>query len=327
MKDSPVFIVGNRRSGTTLLRLMIASHGNIGIPPEGGFIVQLGWKYDRIREFSTSIIIRFLDSLFELDNTRDWELDKISLLERLEELTPCDYPKILSGIYEEYLAKKFPGKTRWGDKTTWYLDYLPQIDRYFPHAQYIHIIRDGRALAASYKRVSHLPNNIENITLEWCWSVRRIIKFGRAIGPERYLEVFYEDLVRNTEEELKRICYFLGEPYDSEMLDFWLKNRQQHLEPERHLGWKSKTLEQVTQSQISLWRSELKGKEIAVFWFIAGRVMDQLGYGHCESELSIAEATSITKNAILYRLYKNIQIKLRSLKSRLQGLSEIQVEN
>ena len=36
--EPPVFVIGNPRSGTTLLRLMLTGHPGIAIPPEGGFL-------------------------------------------------------------------------------------------------------------------------------------------------------------------------------------------------------------------------------------------------------------------------------------------------
>ena len=43
--EAPVFIIGNPRSGTTLIRLMLTCHPQIVIPPESGFLVTLYPKY------------------------------------------------------------------------------------------------------------------------------------------------------------------------------------------------------------------------------------------------------------------------------------------
>lgn len=42
--STPIFILGNPRSGTTLLQLMLACHPRLAVPPECGFAL---WLYDR----------------------------------------------------------------------------------------------------------------------------------------------------------------------------------------------------------------------------------------------------------------------------------------
>ena len=261
--QAPIFIIGNRRSGTTMLRLMVTSHPNLAIPPEGGFLIRLGWKYDRIQQFTEVQVDRFIEDLFQSPNIQDWEIQKSALRERFLAKIPCSYPELIAEIYLSYIDQKFQGeKNRWGDKTTWYLNYLPQIHTYYPEAQYIHIIRDGRAVAASFKRVSHLPDGIESITAEWLWSLNLIKSFGEQIGDGKYTEIRYEDLVRNPENELNNLCEFLREPYNDVMLNYWIKNRENELEPRRHLKWKSLTLEKVSTDRISKWKTELYKDEI-----------------------------------------------------------------
>jgi hypothetical protein len=46
--DTPVpFIVGVPRSGTTLLRAMLASHSNLSIPEEAGFLLLMSRRPSR----------------------------------------------------------------------------------------------------------------------------------------------------------------------------------------------------------------------------------------------------------------------------------------
>lgn len=296
-----------------MLRLMLAAHPNIGIPPEGGFIVRLGWKYGHLREFSNRTVERFVDDLFALETTQDWNFDKDKLLSHLQELAPCSFSVLINGVYQEYLRRVFPGKERWGDKTTWYLDYLPQINRYFPQAKFIHIIRDGRAVAASFKRVPHLSSDVQQAALEWHWSVGSIIRFGKRVGTDRYIEIRYEELVEKPEELLHRICKFLQEPYSSKILAFWDENRERRLEPSRHLEWKELTLHPITKSQILKWQEELSSKEISELWAIAGKTMGRCGYRNEGIDDSATESYKIRAQSIKYQVVRVIKKRLRPL--------------
>jgi hypothetical protein len=48
--------------------------------------------------------------------------------------------------------------------------------------------------------------------------VRAGRRAGRRLGPERYLEVRYEELVHDPYTALRRVCDFLGEDFDEAML-------------------------------------------------------------------------------------------------------------
>jgi len=295
---------------------MLTSHSNIAVPPEGGFVVLLGWKYGSRGLLSDQDVRGFVEELFKMETIQDWELDKECLLRQLRKLVPCTYPALVDGVYREYINKKFPGKKRWGDKTTWYLDYLHQIDQYFPESKYVHIIRDGRAVAASFKRVPHLHNGMERVASEWLWGARSIMKFGKRVSAKRYLEVKYEQLVERPEHELRRICEFIHEPYDSQMLNFWMKNRELKLEPERHLVWKALTLEKVTTTQVARWQEELTKDDIANFWAVAGNKMNKLGYGNCEFAIPAKTNLYLQARKLIDHAVRATRRKVRPWKAR-----------
>lgn len=281
MKEAPFFIVGNRRSGTTLLRLMLAAHPRLGVPPESGFTIILGWYFGAVW-FDRRTLDCFLDRLLTEDFRQDWALSREDLERPLQSRLPCNYPTIIDAVYRVYLEKNFPGAYRWGDKTTWYQHYLEDLDAYFPNAQYIHIIRDPRAVLASYRKVPHLPDDALEVAADWRRSVSAIRSFG-ARNRTRYLEVAYEDLVVEPERELRRICSFLNETFDSMMLDYHRLNRERGLEPARHMGWKRRTLDPPAKDRIDAWRHELEPADVEVVNSVAGPLWgkDAAGSSEC----------------------------------------------
>ena len=56
------------------------------------------------------------------------------------------YTELVAAVYGAYA--KLKGKDRWGDKTPHYIRYMDELDRLF-HAQFVHVIRDGREVATS----------------------------------------------------------------------------------------------------------------------------------------------------------------------------------
>ena len=54
----------------------------------------------------------------------------------------------IGAVYESYAAAH--GKPRWGDKTPMYMRHLTLLERLFPEARYVHLIRDGCDAALSF---------------------------------------------------------------------------------------------------------------------------------------------------------------------------------
>lgn len=259
MNSGPFFVVGNRRSGTSLLRLMLTAHPRLCVPPEGGFVVFLGWYFGD-RRFDRRVLELFLDRLLEPEFNQDWGLGRRELEAELLPRLPCGFSDIVDGVYRTYLSIRFPEAVRWGDKTTWYQHHLPQLETYFPTAQYVHIVRDPRAVLASYRKVPHLSDDALEVAADWRRSVMDIRRFG-ARHRCRFIEVSYEELLKHTERELRRICGFLGEEFDSSMLAYHELNRDLGLEPARHMAWKTLTQVPPDASRILAWKNELTAKD------------------------------------------------------------------
>ena len=318
MKKPPVFILGNRRSGTTMLRLMLTSHRDICIPPEGGFVVRLAWRHGRRAVMDDSALRRFVCDLFRLNHIRDWGIDRSSLQARLVAMAPCSYSAAVAGVYEEYMERRCPGKTRWGDKTPWYVQYAGDVSRLFPDAQFIHLVRDGRAVLASYRRVSHLPGEVASVAAEWISSVHAAMRVGATSGTTRYLELRYEDLVDAPEQRLRDVCRFLDHPFDEDMLDFWRRNRDEGLVPDRHRDWKQLTFRQITSSRRAGWRDELSAGDISRFEAVAGGLLERLGYERHGGPLPPHEARALRAVAALHLFINAVKRGLRPWKNRFR---------
>jgi hypothetical protein len=292
MSDTPppVFIIGNPRSGTTLLRLMLTNHQNIVIPPECGFAVWFYEKYHSLH-FSENEISAFIQDLSGARKIETWNLDYAQLRKYIISSEVASYPQIVAAVYKFYGHSLGKNARRWGDKNNFYLHHIETLSTMFPSAQFIHIVRDGRDVACSYKALSKsqiisryapdLPVSIQEIAHEWMENIQKIRTSFKKLPSWQVLEIRYEDLVSSTVKELQKICDFLGEPYDPAMELYYLKNKQEQQEPVEFLQWKVKTLEKPTTTEIGKYKRELSGLEIKEFEAIAKQI---LGMYHYEIE-------------------------------------------
>lgn len=122
-----------------------------------------------------------------------------------------EIPRLVRTFYEELGAD---ATQRWGDKHPHYADpyhdpdLLELIEDLFPTSQYIHIIRDGRAVVAS--TVAKGWGTIDYACDSWRRHVVHARDFGTALGPERYLEIRYEELVDRPDRPVAAVFDFLG---------------------------------------------------------------------------------------------------------------------
>ncbi|MBD0347616.1 MAG: sulfotransferase [Thermoleophilia bacterium] len=265
----PVIVLGVSRSGTTLLRVMLDRHSELAMPDESFFIPQLARRHGERPDPA-----RFVDDLRRLPTLRDWRVDPEAVAHRLRH--GVSLGEAIAAIYYVYAADR--GKRRWGDKTPAYMQHLRLLERLWPHALFVHLVRDGRDAALSLlampegvaTRTWAHPRTAADFACQWTTEVRAAHALARRVGA-RYLEVRYEQLVAAPEEALRRICEHLGLAFEPAMLEYAgtvdvsTKPHQQRLRRPPTPGVRD-------------WRAQMKRADVLAFEAIAGDVLAELGY-------------------------------------------------
>ncbi len=247
--NRPIFVVGCQRSGTTLLRLMLDSHPRISCGPETKFLFDFADLAERTRlyglpdEYWNRKIADFFDS-FQTDYAR---------------------------------AR---GKVRWAAKTPRYALLLDFIDDLFPTCQIVHVIRDGRDVVASHRHRWGYASGLKAV-VKWPRYIHTVRRFAETLPAQRYHEVRYEALVTDPEAVMRRLLDFLGEPWDSAVLEH---DKAPHDVNEKYAAFTSSRREAST-GEALVYRSRVGGhkKEMgplvrALFRFQGTRTLRELGY-------------------------------------------------
>jgi hypothetical protein len=271
----PLFVLGVSRSGTTLLRVILDRSPGIAIPDETFFVPQLAHRHRGEVEVSA-----FLDDLRRLPRLAAWGVSATDLEARLR--PGMSTGMALHAVFATYAAKH--GKPRWGDKTPMYMRHLGLIERLFPDAQYVHLIRDGRDTALAFldmpagvvtKTWAH-PRSAAAFACEWRTEVRSARALGARVGPSRYHELRYEDLIAQTETEIRSICDFAAIPYESSMLEY---STAVDVSAKPH----HQRLLQPPTRGVRDWRSQMSRDDAVAFEAIAGDLLADLGYDLVEA--------------------------------------------
>jgi hypothetical protein len=189
----PIFVIGSPRSGTTLLRLLLDSHTSISCGEETHFL----------RDLETIV-------------GRDWPLVETYGLDRAWWLARIRW------LYEEFQGEVLArsGKSRWAEKDPTYTLHLPFIEDLFPSAIYVHLLRDGHDVVASFRDRWGYTSAARAARSEWARYVRAAQALGRRLPADRFLELRYESLVSDPEPEARRLFDFLGEAWEPDVLAF-----------------------------------------------------------------------------------------------------------
>ena len=265
----PLIILGVGRSGTTLLRVMLDRNTTLAIPYETFFVPQLAHRHGR-----RPSIDEFVDDLGRLRTLYDWGIRPEDVRPRLREgMTTSE---AIVAIFETYAQRQ--GKPRWGDKTPLYMQQLPLLERLFPDALWVHLVRDGRDAALSFLELPEgfsgktwaQPRTVAQFAARWRTEILAARRLGRHAGS-RYLELRYEDLVAEPERELRRVCDHASLPWEDGMLDHTRVSDAANMPEHRNLA-------QPPTPGLRDWRSQMSRDDTLAFEQVAGDVLRSSGY-------------------------------------------------
>lgn len=205
--ERPVFIVGSGRSGTTLMRRMLMSGGQVHIPPESYVLGSLCRRHVVAKWLPWDEYVRWVLGRFQLHpGFAHWHLDLRPLASRLHS---GSLQSVIGAVYREHMAVH-AGRDdlQWGDKTPMNTERLGWIDRTFPDARYVEMVRDGADVVASAVQ-SGMESSVQAAARRWVSAVEAVARL-RQRAQDRVITVRYEDLVADPDSELQRVSAFLG---------------------------------------------------------------------------------------------------------------------
>ena len=132
---------------------------------------------------------------------------------------PSTVPEAVRAMFSAYAHRQ--GKRRYAEKTPANVMHISLLGELFPESRFIHIIRDGRDVTLSYLSVDFGAESVGEGAISWKRAVEQGRRDGSSLGPDRYREIKYEDLVHDPEGALRDLCAFVELPFDPRMLRYF----------------------------------------------------------------------------------------------------------
>ncbi len=253
----PFFIVGVSRSGTTFLHHLLNTHPQFRLSYEGRLFTE-GWQcYRRYDDLANrNQFDSLLADLIACDRSESLNrwlgpnmTDTKDFLFEQHQQYPS-FPSLIEQIYQ------LPSPVGvWGNKML-RIEMAPDILRHWPHAKFVALVRDPRAVYASQKRF--FPDRRLKYSGIY-WNIHTGAIADHELPEEQVMVLRYEDFVEDARTHLERILKFAG-------------------------CWDEATAEQMLEchpaspASIGKWRADLSDREIQTIEEICFDRMQQFGY-------------------------------------------------
>jgi hypothetical protein len=283
----PILVInGCPRSGTSLIETVLAKKFNAVIMPESHFIpvfrpfLFLWGRLKRIKARQSLI-----KAIYDFTEMRTYgtglDVDEMRPYTLLATEPQCvdiagkadTYQAIIAELYDAF-RKLHQGsiaieKTAYYHPVSW--EVLASL---MPNARFVHVIRDGRDVAASWIKTWFGPRDIAHAAWLWAEHVEAGLRWGEK-HPERYLQVHYEQLTAAPDREMARIGRFIGLPsgpqeFEQSSLE-WLK----YISKNPHM---LKIEQPIAAGNANKWETRFTDSEVAMFEAIAGPTLVRAGY-------------------------------------------------
>jgi hypothetical protein len=196
---SPIFVVGQPRTGTTLIERIISSHSQVH---SAGELQQfsLGFRrlsnYQEPKRFSAELINKAVD----LDGEK------------------------LGAMYLETTRKMRGDTPRFVDKLPANYLYIPLILKALPNAKIVHVDRNPMdACFASFKQLfaDAYPHSYEQTEMARHHArYKKLMMTWRERFPGRFFDISYEETAANLEPNARQLIDYLGLPWEDTCLNF-----------------------------------------------------------------------------------------------------------
>ncbi|MFX0097199.1 MAG: sulfotransferase [Candidatus Hodarchaeota archaeon] len=269
-----VFLTYISRSGSTFLARLLNEYEGIAVSIEAR--MPDGILYESFEIRGPEDVEKGLEILYSDGKFNAWNIDKQVLKKEICTLPfPIGYEQLLRTTLR--LSSRNPSAKILVYKNGFYIKHIEAVKTKFPEAKFIFILRDARAIYNSRKA------SLNSETLEpMADNPIPVAKEYKQVSliVDRYKDVDwlhvikYEDLIRNTDSEIKRLLAFLGTGRKKNLID------RDYVEkiPEREIHLHTNVKLGPLRKRIDAWRGELNNAEIMAIQRISGEMLRRNGY-------------------------------------------------
>jgi hypothetical protein len=265
--NSPIFVTGTWRCGSTLVSRMLNAHPDISLIYDGVHIL----NFISEKEIYDNSLMNIKEKKSKID---------FIIKRRFNKKINIDFSNI-NYFYKSILSQLnlVKNKLIYGEKSNIQWRNIPKFFKIFPNGRVLHIIRDPRAVLASwknftyakgYKYIDSIFNSYDSMTYGKIYL--------KEYANKKYSLIKYEDLVLNPKKTINSVMKKFKIKYSHKMINFnnfennngkkWISNSSFNLKKKK----------QIYKNNIDQWKTKLEINEITLCEKLIGEIMSDFGY-------------------------------------------------
>lgn len=308
--ENPVLITGTFRSGTTLITQIMDNHPRLSLVYDSVNFMRFSYnKFDPLTDFS-NVEALVTEIRERIEERWDMEFDAEKVLSELRD-KEVTYSLIYNSIMSELLLVNTEAEI-WGEKTTLVWTKIPGFFDMFPEGRVIHIIRDPRAIVASWRKMTHAPGNDYLDSIYNCkGSMEKMRQYEKDFEEKRYAAVKFEDLVKFPHRAVRKICADLDLAYEKNILNTTYFTDKSGEDWQGNSMFREK-LQGISTDTIDTWKEKLEPWEVWLTEFFTSDLMDIYNYEKKNIKLQEklldkliqeVQSSNLVTNGALYYLF------------------------
>jgi hypothetical protein len=272
-----IFMVGEQRSGSNLLRVMLGQAADIAAPHPPHILQRIMPLLPLYGDLEDKATFRLLvDDVCRLVECNPVPWENITTFNRDDVARRCRAQSLMAvfGAIMDIYAE-VNGKSKWLCKSMTNIRYAQEIDAYFNKPKYIYLYRDGRDVVLSFTNAVIGDKHPYVIAQKWA-ELQRLCLQHRERAPERVFSLCYEELIADPEAVLRRLCPFLGVAYRDTMLVGHTSTEASRTAHSSSL-WENLT-KPIMRDNSQKFLKGLSVEDIRIIESVAGDCLETLGY-------------------------------------------------
>lgn len=275
--ERPIFVVGHRKTGTTLVQELLDGHPELAVLPgeSNHFNTFLPRPSERIAADAQAWWLLRLITPSGIPPF--WALGRehaayASFTARLLGLGAANRGRDVLGMAAVALA---PGeRLAWVEKTPGHEHRREQILEAYPQARFVHVVRDPRSVAAAIVRLDRATGRQTDL-VDVGLTIRRSFEAAERNRGERYLLIRYEDLVVDPEGVMRRVAGFAGIEWSDSLLTPTVGG----VGATSNSSWPARQVTgEIEARRLDLWREELGDRQTGLIAAATGDAARRHGY-------------------------------------------------
>ncbi len=273
-----IFMIGTQRSGSNLLRLMLNQQPAIAAPHPPHilerFMPLLPHYGDLGKDENFDLLVNDICRMIEANpvpwsgvDPLDRELVKSCCMER-------SLPAVYGAVHD--LMSEAKGALVWCCKSLANVHYLKELREFFFDARYIHLYRDGRDVAISFRNAVVGEKSFYHIALQWHREQQLALAHKRKIPSPSFFGISYEDLTQNPESILREMMLHFAIPFKEEMLQFYISEEAKATAKCGAL-W-ANVNQPIIGNNTRKFLRDTDPEDIRIFELVAGESLEALGF-------------------------------------------------